>query len=85
MIGCLKGEQKIHYNEEINYGTITGPRFMLHSARTLMCFGRVMGCLNETDPIPQPVFYKSVAGRRENSAIILRVGYSSNNGTAVGS
>lgn len=36
-------------------------------------------CLNENDAIPQPVFYKSAARRRENPAVILRVGYSSNN------
>jgi len=52
---------------------------MLHSARTFMCFGRWGGCLNEKDAIPQPVFYKSAARRRENPAVILRAGYSSNN------
>lgn len=53
---------------------------MLHSARTFMCFGKGGGgCLNENDAIPQPVFYKSAARRRENPAVILRAGYSSNN------
>jgi hypothetical protein len=32
--------KKIHYNEEINKGTVTSPRFMLQSARAFMCFGR---------------------------------------------
>ena len=48
-----------------------------------MCFGSWGGgggvCLNEKNAIPQPVFYKSAAGRRENPTVVLRVGYSSNN------
>jgi hypothetical protein len=44
-----------------------------------MCFGRRGSYLNENDANPQPVFYKSAARRRENPAVILRVGYSSNN------
>jgi hypothetical protein len=42
-------------------------------------FWEVGGWLNESDAVPQSVFYKSAARRHENPAVILRVGYSSNN------